>query len=57
MTRKDYIKIADLLAYHKSRVCLDEWNGLVDAMSNLFASDNSRFDKETFLDACGREDT
>jgi hypothetical protein len=62
MTRKDYIAIAEALqrvrnSYHPGwnpnlfRACDDH----AKALAKVLESDNPRFDRETFLDACGAE--
>lgn len=63
MTRKDYVKFAAMLAGElalaKSRCgilavadCL-RVKGIILSIADLFAQDNSRFDRERFYVACG----
>jgi|TARA_R100001463_G_C3420213_1_gene210176 hypothetical protein len=49
MTRKDYIKLANLIS----------WNGKVKSnkvflndLASMLKSDNQKFDKERFINAC-----
>ena len=56
MTRKDYIATADIL---ETLVATTEGDALsavldaVDEFANMFKSDNERFDRTRFLNACG----
>ena len=60
MTRKDYVKFAEAMAYSKpkgERTCqcggsLDTWRLLRLQMANIFSDDNDRFDRERFFQAC-----
>ena len=58
MTRKDYVRFAQLVASYKVD-CHDEgthpWviaDHFARCMANVFADDNPRFDRERFLQAC-----
>jgi hypothetical protein len=62
VTKKDYEKFAEMISYNKAhhmfvgdakigyRIALLDVSHM---MANIFAADNSRFDKERFLKACG----
>ena len=57
MTRKDYVKFAELIRRAKLRESLpEEFPPLMEfieqEISNIFADDNSRFDQERFAKAC-----
>ena len=67
MTKKDYIKFAAMLNGQKpvkmdtettgefySRVAM--WNHVVHETADIFAEENSRFDRQRFLVACGYTD-
>jgi len=54
MTKKDYIKFADLFLKLRADKQWNNWNGeierqLLNGMCRIFESDNSRFDNDTFL--------
>lgn len=56
MTRKDYIKAADLIGYHGIDLPLlrrAEQEILYATFVRLFAADNPRFDADRFRAACG----
>jgi hypothetical protein len=52
MTRKDFQLIADVIAtaWHASE---DSRRDLANAMADSLAGTNDRFNRETFLTACG----
>lgn len=64
MTKKDYIALAAILAEQRAKYT-DEIDSTIRfagrfalaetarSMATLFASQNPRFDRETFLTACG----
>ena len=58
MTRKDYIAIARVLAYHRPLVNEDgeqayqRWRELAQGIANALQIDNPRFDHERFREAC-----
>ena len=66
MTRKDYVKFAEMMHFHAK--CIDQgkyqgkaapadlWGHLVNGMASIFRSDNDRFDVNRFHKACGVED-
>ena len=47
MTKKDYIKIAELFRNNTEIVTM------LYALMDIFEDDNPRFNRETFLKACG----
>lgn len=54
MTRKHYVKIAEIIERNTSgeipnSVYLPD---LIDDLCNFFQSENPRFDKDKFVDAC-----
>lgn len=62
MTRKDYIKVADMLAGEFALARHDNTVGAVAALRNvtfgiadIFAQDNPRFDRQRFYTAAGLE--
>jgi len=52
MTRKDYCKFA-LMLLRADYLSTDQKAKTATAMATVFASDNPRFDKAKFLQACG----
>ena len=50
MTRKDYIKVAEILKSHFAN------DNLIDSFCDFFKSDNPRFDRERFRNAIINED-
>ena len=55
MTRKDYELIAEQLrhAWARGDLTQEGLNKLADGLADGFKRDNSRFDYEKFLNACG----
>lgn len=63
MTKKDYIKIADVIKKHRGTepYLTDNENRLISLATEdiaqdlavVFASDNDKFDQDKFLEACG----
>lgn len=54
MTRKDYVAVAKIIADNDSGMSI--WTvraRIADALAEMFAADNPRFDRERFLKACG----
>ena len=54
MTKKDYIKFADLFLKLRDNKEWNGWNGqleheLLNVMCKIFENDNSRFNNNTFL--------
>lgn len=54
MTRKDYVKVSDILAGY-SQAMIDNfwWEDLVNDFALMFAEDNPNFNRKKFLEACG----
>jgi hypothetical protein len=53
MTRKDYVKVADILAGYQSAMIDDFWfQDLVNDFADFFASDNPNFKRDKFIQAC-----
>lgn len=52
MTKKDYIKIADIISnlFDEAPETIAE---LVDELSIMFENDNQKFDRSRFYNACG----
>jgi hypothetical protein len=60
MTRKDYVKVAEILSNYFATSVFDEqgeilFADLVDEFSLMFESDNERFDASRFAIACYKE--
>lgn len=56
MTRKDYVSTAEILDVLVATVSdedLPKVLDAVDAFADMFAKDNERFQRNTFLNACG----
>ena len=53
MTRKDYIAVSNILAGFSGEIDKQIFEDLVEEFSQLFLSDNDRFDKARFEKACG----
>jgi hypothetical protein len=56
MTRKDYVKVAEILCSYKDLIG-DQftYHDLVDEFAAMFEADNERFDAQRFFDACTKE--
>jgi hypothetical protein len=53
MTRKDYVKVADILSgYSEAMIDHFWWEDLVNDFALMFAEDNPNFNRERFIDAC-----
>lgn len=61
MTRKDYVALAEAIKgefpveitnSELLRTRIADWRGMVAAIANVCARDNSRFDRERFERAC-----
>ena len=63
MTRKDYVKFAGVLRVYRNRIlngdygpqsieCMNLLIHLRNETADIFHSDNSRFDRDRFQDAC-----
>jgi hypothetical protein len=60
MTRKDYVKVAEILSNYFATSVFDEqgeilFADLVDEFSLMFENDNERFDASRFAIACYKE--
>jgi len=60
MTRKDYVRVAEILSNYFATSVFDEqgeilFADLVDEFSLMFESDNERFDASRFAIACYKE--
>jgi hypothetical protein len=53
MTRKDYVKVADILSGY-SHAMIDNfwWEDLVNDFALMFEQDNPNFNREQFTKAC-----
>ncbi len=71
MTRKDYVKIAEVFATKRAQIvneyppgrngaayvgALSVWTDLVNATAQMLATDNPSFDVARFMDASGYSD-
>jgi len=61
MTRKDYVQVAGILAKHAKTVHVgdeDKFASMVSDFADMFAGDNSNFDRAKFVEASrGNRDT
>ena len=53
MTRKDYVKTAEILKGFSDEIHPNVFEDLVEEFAQFFMSDNDRFDKARFEKACG----
>lgn len=53
MTRKDYVKTANILKAFSDEIHPQVFEDLVEEFAQYFMSDNDRFDKARFEKACG----
>ena len=53
MTRKDYVKTAEILKGFSTEIHPYIFEDLVEEFAQFFLSDNDRFDKAKFEKACG----
>lgn len=53
MTRKDYVKTAEILKGFSDEIHPQVFEDLVEEFAQFFMSDNDRFDKARFEKACG----
>lgn len=53
MTRKDYIKTANILNSFADEIPARVFEDMVDIFADWFQSDNENFDKARFEKACG----
>ena len=52
MTRKDYVKTAEILNSYGSEMKLEVYEDLVNDFIEMFADDNERFDSDRFWEEC-----
>lgn len=53
MTRKDYVKVADILAGYKDGMADNFWwEDLLNDFALMFAEDNPNFKHDKFMEAC-----
>ena len=53
MTRKDYVKVADILSGYQGAMIDQYWfEDLVNDFADFFASDNPNFKRDKFAEAC-----
>jgi hypothetical protein len=52
MTRKDYVKTAEILNKYRSFVDDTVWNDLIDDFAFWFENDNPNFNTDRFIEAC-----
>lgn len=53
MTRKDYVRTADILSAYREQITAEAFADIVDDFAIMFAQDNSNFQRSRFVDACG----
>ena len=54
MTRKDYVKVSEILADYRVAMIDEFWfQDLVNDFADFFASDNPNFQHDKFTHACG----
>jgi hypothetical protein len=53
MTRKDYVKTANILKGFADEIHPQVFEDLVEEFAQYFMADNDRFDKARFETACG----
>lgn len=53
MTRKDYVSTSEILWSIRHAVTPEIHEMLVSDFAEMFATDNPRFDRARFFDACG----
>lgn len=56
MTRKDYVKTAEILKSFSDEIHPAVFGDMVDLFSDFFLSDNEKFDKDRFETACGLDE-
>ena len=53
MTRKDYVKVAQILSDYQEVIEADEYYSMVMDFGKMMKLDNTRFDLSRFMIACG----
>jgi hypothetical protein len=56
MTRKDYVKTAEILKSFSNEIYPAVFEDMVDLFADYFLNDNERFDRERFETACGLDE-
>jgi hypothetical protein len=56
MTRKDYVKTAEILKSFSNEIYPTVFEDMVDLFADYFLNDNERFDRERFETACGLDE-
>ena len=57
MSRKDYVKVADILKKYRSTMEEKDFADLVDDFSYMFELDNKNFLADRFVGACNEQTT
>jgi len=57
MSRKDYVKVADILASVRNDLDRETMSHLIEKFSDLFFADNHNFSPTRFESACYKETT
>ena len=62
MSRKDYIAIAEALSQSRpialsehGQAQLSQWQADINAIADVLAQDNPRFNRERFVEACSKQ--
>jgi len=55
MSRKDYVKVADILASVRNDMDREMMNTLIEKFSDMFFEDNNNFSPNRFELACWKE--
>lgn len=55
MSKKDYVLIAHICRTHNWRAAPSEVDSLVRDLAKAFKEENSRFNEDEFLTACGSD--
>ena len=53
MTRKDYVKVAQILSEYRQSIPAEDYHDLVMDFGKMMKLDNDRFDLSRFMIACG----
>lgn len=56
MTRKDYVKTAEILKDVSNEIHPEVYQDLVEQFAQFFKLDNERFDFDRFEEACGLDE-
>jgi peptide methionine sulfoxide reductase MsrB len=52
MTRKDYVATAEILNSYASEIKIEVYEDIVNDFSEMFFSDNDKFDSDRFWEEC-----